>query len=90
MLENLHGNNDLRNLISKNDPKSVGDYDSGPNLLTFQLSNDRELKTIKYAYAIVWAFSIGLGVHMGINDSESGMGGMGVEEGGEGFEKLQG
>ena len=35
----------------KNYQKIVRDSNSGPKLLTFQLSNVRELKTIKYAYA---------------------------------------
>ena len=34
----------------KNDPKFVRDFNSSLKLLTFQLSNVRELETIKYAF----------------------------------------
>ena len=36
----------------KNDPKFVRDSDSSVKLLTFQLSNVRELDTIKYAFVM--------------------------------------
>ena len=37
----------------KNDQTFVRDSNSGPKPPTFQLSNVRELETIKYAYAMI-------------------------------------